>query len=38
VEARGVAEEHGIAFHRAQTVNDHPEFIAMLARFVRDAR
>jgi protoporphyrin/coproporphyrin ferrochelatase len=38
VEARGVAEEHGIAVHRAQTVNDHPEFIAMLARFVRDAR
>jgi ferrochelatase len=38
VEARGIAEEHGMAFHRAPAVNDHPEFVAMLAHLVRDAR
>lgn len=38
IEARGVAERHGMAFHRARAVNDHPEFIAMLAHLVRDAR
>ena len=38
VEARGIAEQHGMALHRAESVNDHPEFIAMLARLVRDAR
>lgn len=38
VEARGVAEEHGMVIHRAQAVNDHPEFIAMLAHLVRAAR
>ena len=38
VEARGLAEAQGIAFHRARAVNDHPEFIAMLAHLVRDAR
>ena len=38
VEARGIAAQHGMALHRAKAVNDHPEFIAMLARLVRDAR
>ena len=38
VEARGIAAQHGMALHRAPAVNDHPEFIAMLARLVRDAR
>jgi protoporphyrin/coproporphyrin ferrochelatase len=35
VEARRVAETAGIGFHRAASVNDHPEFIAMLADLVR---
>jgi ferrochelatase len=35
VEARRVAETAGITFHRAAAVNDHPEFIAMLADLVR---
>lgn len=35
VEARRVAEAAGIQFHRAAAVNDHPEFIAMLADLVR---
>jgi len=35
VEARRVAEAAGIEFHRAAAVNDHPEFIAMLADLVR---
>ena len=35
VEARRVAEAAGITFHRAAAVNDHPEFIAMLADLVR---
>jgi ferrochelatase len=34
VEARAVAAEVGVRFHRAQTVNDHPAFIAMLADLV----
>ena len=34
VEARGVAAELGVRFHRAQTANDHPAFIAMLADLV----
>jgi len=38
VEARGIAEQHGMALHRARAVNDHPEFIAMLAHLVGDAR
>jgi ferrochelatase len=36
-EARTTAEQHGVAFHRAAAVNDHPEFVAMLADLVRDA-
>ncbi len=35
VEARAVAEECGIGFHRAVTANDHPAFIAMLADLVK---
>ena len=35
VEARGIAEAHGVALHRAPAVNAHPEFIAMLAEIVR---
>ena len=35
VEARGIAEAHGVALHRAPAVNAHPEFIAMLADLVR---
>ncbi|HEV8586204.1 MAG TPA: ferrochelatase [Methylomirabilota bacterium] len=37
IEARTVAGRHGLAFHRAAAVNDHPEFIAMLADLVREA-
>jgi len=35
VEARRVAAAAGLSLHRATTVNDHPEFIAMLAELVR---
>jgi ferrochelatase len=38
IEARAVAEGHGMVIHRAQAVNDHPEFIAMLAHLVRAVR
>ncbi len=34
VEARAVAAETGLRFHRAQAANDHPAFIAMLADLV----
>ena len=34
VEARGVAEAAGVGFHRAAALNDHPDFIAMLADLV----
>jgi len=34
VEARAVAAEVGVRFHRAQPANDHPAFIAMLADLV----
>lgn len=37
VEARAVAAEAGVGFHRARAVNDHPAFIAMLADLVRAA-
>jgi protoporphyrin/coproporphyrin ferrochelatase len=37
IEARKVAEAHGVAYHRAAAVNDHQEFIAMLADLVDDA-
>ncbi|PYN86517.1 MAG: ferrochelatase [Candidatus Rokuibacteriota bacterium] len=37
VEARRVAEGAGLALHRAAAVNDHPEFVAMLADLVRGA-
>jgi ferrochelatase len=36
IEARGLAGELGIQFHRAATVGDHPAFIGMLADLVRD--
>jgi protoporphyrin/coproporphyrin ferrochelatase len=35
VEARGIAQAHGVTFQRAPAVNAHPEFIAMLADIVR---
>ncbi|MFN8640625.1 MAG: ferrochelatase [Candidatus Binatia bacterium] len=34
IEARQIAEEVGIGFTRAETVNDHPSFIRMLAAVV----
>jgi len=37
VEARKVATAAGLSLHRAGAVNDHPEFIAMLADLVRAA-
>jgi ferrochelatase len=37
VEARRVAERAGLALHRAAAVNDHPEFVAMLADLARAA-
>ena len=37
VEARKIAAQHGLAYHRAAAVNDHPEFIEMLAEIVREA-
>jgi ferrochelatase len=36
-EARATAAHHAVAYHRAAAVNDHPEFIEMLAELVRDA-
>ena len=36
-EARAVAGQHGVVYHRAAAVNDHPEFIEMLADLVREA-
>jgi ferrochelatase len=38
IEAHRIAREHGMTIHRARATNDHPEFIAMLAHLVRDAR
>lgn len=35
VAARALAAQHGVAFHRAAAVNDHPAFVAMLADLVR---
>lgn len=35
IEARAIAEHLGLRFVRAQSVNDHPAFIAMLADVVR---
>jgi protoporphyrin/coproporphyrin ferrochelatase len=35
VKARRVADGAGLALHRAAAVNDHPEFVAMLADLVR---
>lgn len=37
VEARALARERGLAMHRAAALNDHPDFIAMLADLVRSA-
>jgi ferrochelatase len=36
-EARALASQHGLAFHRAAAVNDHPDFVAMLADLVQCA-
>ena len=33
-EARALAAQNGLAFHRAPAVNDHSEFVAMLADLV----
>jgi ferrochelatase len=38
VEARARAQERGIALHRALAVNDHPQFVAMLADLVQTAK
>jgi ferrochelatase len=35
VEARRIADAAGLELHRAAAVNDHPEFVAMLADLVR---
>lgn len=37
IEARALAAGNGLAFHRASAVNDHPQFIAMLADLVQRA-
>lgn len=37
VAARAIARERGMTLHRAAAVNDHPDFIAMLAGLVREA-
>ena len=37
VEARAAAEARGVRLHRAQAVNDHPKFIALLADLVTRA-
>jgi ferrochelatase len=37
VEARAVAAEAGLGFHRAAAANDHPAFIAMLVDLVRQS-
>jgi ferrochelatase len=37
VEARALAAQSGVAFHRAEAVNDHPDFVAMLADLVTAA-
>jgi ferrochelatase len=36
-QARAVAAQHGVGYHRAAAVNDHPEFVEMLAELVREA-
>ncbi len=38
VEAHAIASAHGLALHRAAAVNDHPEFVSMLADLVRGTR
>jgi ferrochelatase len=37
VEARATAERLGLRFHRAAAVNDHPEFVSLLADLVRES-
>ena len=37
VEARAVAADVGVGFHRAAAANDHPAFIAMLVDLVRQS-
>lgn len=37
IAARAVAAQHGVAYHRAAAVNDHPEFVGMLAALVGEA-
>jgi ferrochelatase len=36
-EARALAAQSGLAFHRAAAVNDHPAFVDMLADLVEGA-
>jgi ferrochelatase len=37
-EARAIAAQHGVSYHRAAAVNDHPEFVEMLAEMVYEAQ
>jgi ferrochelatase len=37
IETRALAAANGLAFHRASAVNDHPQFVAMLADLVQRA-
>jgi len=38
VEARALAQQLGVGFHRARAANDHPSFIEMLADLVKHGR
>ena len=38
VEARAIAEERRVRFHRAAALNDHPLFVELLVELVRNAR
>ena len=37
IEARAVAAQHGVVYHRAAAVNDHPEFVEMLTELVHES-
>ena len=37
-EARAIAAQYGVGYHRAGAVNDHPEFIEMLAELTEQAQ
>jgi len=38
VQARALAEERGVRFHRAAALNDHPRFVELLVELVQGAR